>query len=388
MFWASIAVSGVLVATLMWAAQQALATVRLYKRTPLIDAMCTLRYTLRGKNAWIAFLPILSVIVFGVVLPLRDVYYPKIVLLPVILFHLYTFALHAMPPSVLLLGSSRWETVRLFNLIERGIYPYRVVVLLEPSLTEPLRHSRFHWEHFEADNLRIIGPHSWRDVVHRTSARVPLVVLDTRLASPAVVEETRWMLEEPFRTKALFVVADDGSAPSVVAARPDTSLSDLRTVRVTEVVSALKTMGLTKTTSPDDAPLLATASFARNSKKMERAMRTVAQTGMPFGMALDGAERTHGRTPFVTAARKLQERLTGNPGDGALEVFAQLSMDIVATESFITQWRPTTEPEYQLVVARAFAVHHALCSLQDAVDCAPPVFLQRNEESLRRMLGE
>lgn len=312
----------------------------------------------------------------------------KIILLPVVLTNLNALALYGMPPSVLLLGSSRWECVRLFNLIERGIYPYRIVVLLEPSLTGPLRHSRSHWIHFEVDNLRIVGRHSWRDVVAHVSASVPLVVLDTRLASPAVVEETRRMLEEPFRTKALFVVADDGSSPSVAAAQPSRSLSDLRSARLTEVVSTLKAMGLTETTSPDDNPLLARASYLRNSKKIGRAMIAVAQTGVPLGTALDTADRVHGLTPFVTAAHSLQGRLNGNPGDGALEVFAQLTEDIAATESFITQWTPSTELEYQAVIARSVAVHHALCSLQKAVDCAPPVFLQWNQESLRSMTGK
>ena len=76
-FWPSITISLVLVATLLWAVQQALATVRLYKRTPFSDAMYTLRCTLRGRNAWVFLLPIASVVVFGVVLPLRSFSYPK-----------------------------------------------------------------------------------------------------------------------------------------------------------------------------------------------------------------------------------------------------------------------------------------------------------------------
>ena len=386
--WISIAASIVLVIALSWAVQQALATVRLYKLTPIADAMRTLRYTLRGRNAWIVLLPIVSILVFCVVLPVRQHDYPKIYLLPVILLHLNAIALYATPPSVLLLGSSRWESVRLFNLIERGIYPYRVVVLLEPSQTEPLRHSSHHWLHFETDNLRILGPHSWRDVVHRISASVPIVVLDTRLASPAVVEETRHMMEEPLRHKTIFVVADDGSAPSVVAAQPNNCLSKLRTVRLYEVVGELREMGLTETTSPDDSPLLAQASYVRNSKKLEQGMMAVARTGIPFATALDNAERAHGLTALVTTARSLQKRLSGNPGDGALEVIRQLSTDIAETEAFITQWTHTTVHEYRDVLARAAAVHHALGNLQKAVDHAPPGFLQRNEETLLRIRGD
>ena len=153
--------------------------------------------------------------------------------------------------------------------------------------------------HFEVDNLRLLGPHSWRDVVHRISGSVPIVVLDTRLASPAVVEETERMIQEPFRDKTLFVVADDGSAPSITATGHQISLNELRTARLRDVVGMLRNMGLSKTTSPDDNPLLAQASFARNSKRMERGMEAVARVSKPFAATLEIAERVRGLTPFV-----------------------------------------------------------------------------------------
>lgn len=253
-FWINIVASIVLTVSMLWATHQMLVTVWLYWSAPLADGIRTLRYTLRSRNAWVVLLPIVSVLVFCFVFPLRGVSYPKIILLPVALLHLNVLALYGTPPSVLLLGSSRWESVRLFNFIEQGIYPYRVVVLLEPSQTESARHSRHHWMHFEVDNLRLLGPHSWRDVVHRISGSVPIVVLDTRLASPAVVEETEQMIQEPFRDKTLFVVADDGSAPSIAATGHQISLNELRTARLRDVVGTLRDMELSKTTSPDDKP--------------------------------------------------------------------------------------------------------------------------------------
>lgn len=361
-----------------------LATVKLYRRAPIADCILTLRYTLRSRNAWIVILPVVSVIVFGLVLPFRNVSYPSIILLPVTLLHLNAFVLYGMPPSVLLLGSSRWESVRLFNFIERGIYPYRVVVLLEPSQAEPSRHSSHHWMHFEVDNLRILGPHSWRDVVHRISESVPLVVLDTRLPSPAVVEETKLRLQQQFRDKTLFVLTEDDKAPSIEATGIRVSLTELHTARLHSVVDTLKKMGLVYTTSPDDSSILAQASYARNSKRMERGMVSIARAGMPFAAALKTVERSHGSIPFVMAARKLQKQLNGRPGDGSLEVFAQLSGDIAETEQFITEWRHVTDYELQNVVARARTVHRELCRLQQAVDQAPPVFMQRNAEILER----
>jgi hypothetical protein len=382
-FWISITLAVVFTLALTSQALQTLVTVHLYKRVVLADVMMTFRYTLKGRNAWSVLLPIVSFIIFGVVLPIRHIDYPKIVLLPVVLFHVVTLALYTTPPSVLLLGSSRWESIRLFNLLDRGIHPYRVVVLLEPSLVERQRHSWFHWISFEFDNLRIIGPHDWREVVHRISERVPLVVLDTRLPSPAVVEETRRILEAPFRDKTLFLLADDGTAPSVAAALPGRSLADLQTTRSTDVIEKLKSMGLRQTTSPDDMPLVAKLSYSLNSKRIARGMTVVAHAGVPFHAALEAAERIHGRTSFVMAAHKLQEHLNGNPGDGALEVFAQLSDDIARVELFLNTWTPISEPEYKNVLTRVVAVRAALCNLQRMVDAAPPGFLRQNDTVLR-----
>jgi len=312
-FWISMFASALLTLPLLAAVQQIQATIRLYKRVPLVDAVWMLRYTVNGRNALILLLPLVSVGIFCLVLAFRHIEYPKAVLLPVLLLHMNALFLYGTPPSVLLLGSSRWESIRLFNLVERGVYPYRVVVLLEPSRTQPHRHSPRHWLHFEVDNLRILGPHSWRDVVHRISATVPVVVLDTRLASPAVCEETEHILSESLLLKkTLLVVNEDRTAPSVVAIRQNRSAAQVRKARMREVVPMLKKMGLAATTSPDDNPLLAQASFAQNSKKLERGMMAVARTGVPFaiGVRKDG-DHYGGTQPSAEFGWESRRRRTG-----------------------------------------------------------------------------
>jgi hypothetical protein len=384
-FWISITAAVIFSVTLTWQAHQIVVTARLYKGVALADIKITLRYTLRGRNAINVLLPILSIMIFGIVLPLGHVSYAKIVLLPVVLFHVLTLALHSTPPSVLLLASSRWESIRLFNLIERGIHPYRVVALLEPSLVERTRHSLFHWDSFALDNLRIFGLSDWRAAVQCISACVPLVVLDTRLPSPAVVEETRLMLGALFREKTLFLLADDGTAPSIAAAQPGRSLVRLNTACSAEVIDKLRSMGLSQTISPNEVPLLDKLSYSRNSKQLAKGMMAVAHAGGQFHSALEAAERVRGRTPFVTAARSLEARLNGNPGDGALEVFAQLDDDSACVDSFLNRWKDISEPEYQEAVTRVVAVHAALCNLRRMVDLAPPSFLQQDKIVLKRV---
>ncbi len=382
-FWGAIAFSCLLVIPLLAGLHQLWVTVRLYRRTPLADALGTLRCTARTRNAWMILLPpVLTVIVFGIIAPARGITYPNIFFLPIALIHFLLLVTFAAPPSVLLLGSSRWESVRLFNLIERGIYPYRVVVLFEPSRSDPNRHSRFHWLGFEFDNLRILGRHSWRDVVYRIASNVPIIVLDTRLPSPAVIEESRRMLEARFLHKTLFVVADDGSAPSLTVASPDQHMEALRRTTIHDVVQNLKVMGLAHTTSPDDDLLLSSVSYARNAKRLQRGMVTVGRTCVPFDAALKIAEQTHGEVPFVIAARELQAMLRGRPGDGALEVYEQLPRDISATEQFLANWGETDSEQFREVISTARLVCQALCDLQREVDHVPPSFLIRNRDDI------
>jgi len=203
-----------------------------------------------------------------------------------------------------------------------------------------------------------------------------------------VVEETDRLLQKPFLEKTLFVVNDDGNAPSIAATERRITLNECRTARLHDVVSALKDMGLSETTSPDDNPLLSQASFAHNSKGLERRMVAVARAGIPFAAALETVEKSYGPIPFVMAARKLQEQLIGRPGDGALEVYAQLSGDIAETEQFIAEWRHVNDHDLQNVISCACTVHRELCRLQQAVDQAPPIFLQRNDEILGRLREE
>jgi hypothetical protein len=351
-------------------------------RMPLKDSIRMLGYNLKTRNASVVLLPLVTLFIFSFVLPLQGVSYSKIILLPVVLLHVNALALYGTPPSVLLLASSRWESVRLFNFIERGIYPYRIVLLLDPEQTKPARHSSNHWMHFEVDNMRILGTHSWQNVVRRISESVPIIVLDTRLASPTLVEETKQMIEE-HREKTLFILADDGSAPSIDAAGFRDLLTNFHSTRLLGVIAKLKELGLSKTTSPDDSPILAQVSYTRNSKRLEKRMMAISRAGIQFNNALNVAESLHGHIPFIMETYILQQRLNGNQGDGTLEVLAQLSEDIAEMERFITKWRNSEVIEFNNVVGRAIDVHRLLCFLQQAVDQAPPIFLQRNEDNIR-----
>ena len=113
-----------------------------------------------------------------------------------------------------------------------------------------------------------------------------------------------------------------------------------------------------------------------------------AKTGIPVLNAFKTAERSHGQTDFVIETQHLILKLNGNPGDGALEVLKNLKSDTAMLNSFIEKWRETTVYEYRNVIQAIEAVYNELIKLQIIVDQAPPVFLKRNELSLRKMSGK
>lgn len=343
-----------------------------------------LRFTLKGHNAWRILLPpILTLITFGLIAPLRDLHYNKIIFLPAALNYFTMLAMHITPPSVILLASSRWESIRLFSLIERGIYPYRVVALFEPSMVGRSRHSNFQWISFEFDNLRIVGSHDWREVVYSLTDLAPLIVLDTRFVATAVVEETRRILEDKLSDKALFIATDNDIAPTIDETNLTTSLEDLRLSRFTDVVKKLKIMGLSQTSSPDDNPLISKLTFSQNSKKLGNLMWKAHLKAEAFETSLINLKSRIGYNDFVQSAYIMLKKLGGSPGDGALEVYAHLSEDIATIELFINQWANNLESEYYEVNNCLIKTYNALCALQRKYDAAPPSFIIENEIALK-----
>jgi hypothetical protein len=169
-------------------------------------------------------------------------------------FWLHIVLYQSTPPSVLLLGTSNGECVRLRHKLERGLYPYRVVVLFDPHAASPSDFSLFARNLLEWDNLRTTSG-NWRSVVHPLMDMVPIIVMDTRFPTPGVIEEAKRVTTEGLSGKTVLLVGDDGSAPALGdLGKPDIS-GDLRLSIEDQLVALLRTMGLSRTTSPDDIPI-------------------------------------------------------------------------------------------------------------------------------------
>jgi hypothetical protein len=113
-----------------------------------------------------------------------------------------------LPPTAIVLGSTS-DSGELLAITAQQFFPFRVVSLLDGK-----RLGSAIFLH-KIDNLRTMRDSSWRNAVHRLAQISPIVIVDARMKTPAVIEEIEHMLHEDKVPKAAFVVNDDGSAPGL-----------------------------------------------------------------------------------------------------------------------------------------------------------------------------
>jgi hypothetical protein len=123
-----------------------------------------------------------------------------------------------IPPAIIVLASSSPSTYELVDMVGHWLFPLRHVALLDgqrirvgrlpPVMFGPLA------------NLRTSGD-VWRTSVHDLVELVALVVLDTRVTTPAVQEEIGHMLLSSRLSRTLFVTQDPFSCRSLLKPAQD-----------------------------------------------------------------------------------------------------------------------------------------------------------------------
>ncbi len=264
--------------------------------------------------------------------------------------------------------------------VQLGIHPYRPIVLLDPSAAGKLKNSWFEHQKFKIDNLRILGPHNWREVVFPFANDVPLILLDTRIASPAVIEETRRLVTSNHKNKVVFVVNDDESSPSIDALDEQLDIGDLTITKISTTIDTIRSFGLSHTQSPIENPFYVFFS----SRKIEKKMRRTAMAGYQFSEALQKAYKKYGKTPMIVDASELFNRLNGDTEAGLAQVVSELESDIEATETFLERWSNEQRYLHQTVIAEAIYTCQCLAELQVALNAAPPNLIQETLEMLSR----
>ena len=370
---------------ILWDMQAWYATTKLYGKVPLKQAKIMLKLVLRSRIGYYLWLPTIPVL-FLTFFIYKGSSYPLIFIVSIFPLWAHLFFYQLLPPSVIVLGTSRHEMFDMRHWLERAVNPYRVVVLLEPASTIGKQESNFRKNQFNWDNLRTSDSH-WRDTAFCLIEMSPALVIDARVHTMGVAEEILRISNSNLIHKSIFVENEDNTAPAIDESCMKYDRTELQLVKVSEIVHKLKKMGLTKTTSPDDTIITAKASFNYQSKKLAKQMRIISRTGIPVLNAYKTALRVYGKTTFIVETDYLMLKLNGKPGDGALEVLKNLQSDMAMLNSFIDKWEDTSVYEYRNVVSAIEDVYHELTKLQQIVDQAPPVFLERNEKFLRDKFG-
>lgn len=354
----------------------------LYGGIPVSAALKTARFALRSQGWFELISPVLwgvGLYVFGQIF----VPFPPTVFLPIVLWQLFLILRILLAPTVLLLGSSRWQTARLFTLIERGVYPYRVVVLLDPQSVDRARHSSIHWMGFEEGNLRQPADTDWRIAVDTIAGFAPLIVLDTRFVSPAVVTEAHRIFSTPeLERKTVFLLEDDGSSPVLRQAGLEGRVPPQQTVKFEGVVACLRRMGPLRTTSPDDNPVLGPMIYKRHTTRLGKAMQAVGDTGIPLQKALSEILGRFGHTDQTDEVEAIIAQLNGGPNGGAMELIAGLSADIAVVEAFLEKWSVSPNRAERHLIGPMRGTYDALCRLQQTIDQMPPGLLATGKTTL------
>ncbi|MEQ1618155.1 MAG: hypothetical protein ABL883_07405 [Terricaulis sp.] len=250
-------------------------------------------------------------------------------------------------------------------------------------------------------NLRLRNMKDWERVVIRLARRTPFIVLDSRNPSQAVVTETARILENPsLMKKTLFVVDEGGAVESDTRVSPARTAEPLNTTKFDTLVADLRRIGLPKTASPDDNPVLRQMMFDEHSKKLGFQMRAIQWLIPPLVFALKNVERYpqvrrrgavrgiyfDDTNPDMAAdAGALLHTLGENPAGGALAILATLDRDVAYLGDYVEKWSHAREPHQRRLWLRVRAMYDGMLKLQRLRDLAPVSFAKMNTDALRAL---
>lgn len=115
------------------------------------------------------------------------------------LWQLERIAGYLLPPSVLLLGSSRTENIHLLGILNRRLIYHRVVSL--HNWTERVHPT--YVTHFANNNFRTVNDFEWRTIVHHLMDIVPLIIVDRENQTENIVAELRRIERRSFSSKTI-----------------------------------------------------------------------------------------------------------------------------------------------------------------------------------------
>ncbi len=346
----------------------------LYRKIPWRQACAMLFLVARSRIHYYLWYPIVSVVIL-IAFSVAGIHYPLMFTVSLFIFWAHILCYQVLPPSVLLLGTSRNKTLALRHNLERGLYPYRVVVLLEPVAAVSATDSLFTRTLFEWDNLRTSAG-SWRSSVFGLIGMVPTIVIDARVSTKGVVEEIHRVVCLGLLDKTLFVANEEGEAPALVDARVQVPASSVQVETI--VVDTLKRSFLRHTNSPDDNPVL--RRFCKQgiknkdiqfyANRLSEQMSKIAKEGSKIESYLPKAYRKCVNRDFIEDALSAFRSIGRRPGDATLEIYRDIDKDIETMQSFLHNWGDSVEIDKK-VLSLAEDLYSQLKKLKDFISDIP-----------------
>lgn len=374
----------VLWACIVWNVRRVAVASRLVGSPILQSAIHAFRLKLRTRHRWIAGSAAILAIVLPFALYLANSVAAVGFVLVGISFQLFLISEYIVPPCVLLLGPTRYETTRLFCELHRRLFPYRTVFLLDDQYSGLRRISRLALMEFTTNNLRTTTNTEWTSVVDDLTRNVFAVVLDGRFSTDAVVHEAGLVCRDATRLRrTIFVCQDNGTCPALEAAVSVLPAGvQLRTAADTP--QALAGLGLQQRLDVDSVPWFFIWSYNRAATSIGHAMLAVQKAGAPLGAALFEYSRQHGSDRFANDLMIVLRSIEGVEGDGATEVMKSLLDDTDAIERFLRRWTTETASDRVELIRRCEKLLSTLQQLQLAYDRTPDAVLDDMEQRLPR----
>ncbi len=132
---------------------------------------------------------------------------------------LLCFTLFLLPPTALVLSSSTDKQLRWALGLKKFTGGRRVVSLLDTEFMKPQRSISDVWSitlrrsSALTDVLRMSNTSGWQAGVRELIELSPIVILDTRVCTPAILFEASLLLTSEYAYKTIFMTEDDNACP-------------------------------------------------------------------------------------------------------------------------------------------------------------------------------
>ena len=157
---------------LFWNNYRAKVAARLAGTSRVQSAVLSLKIKLRGPHGPLVIIVLGLIIINPFLINYEDSIQWKTLVLMGEAFLMFAFSGYLVPPSILLLGTSSLDTAKLFVEIDRRIFPYRTVFLLDQVKSELFKVQKDAVPHFSINNLRVRSSYDWRRTVDLISNNI------------------------------------------------------------------------------------------------------------------------------------------------------------------------------------------------------------------------